>query len=100
MTAVDEKRFDEEDDADAFGNQAEYWLACIGFAVGYGNVWRFPYMCYAMGGAVFLIPYMMSLFLVAMPMYLLETIFGQIITCKLHQRWAIFSRPLWAISMI
>jgi SNF family Na+-dependent transporter len=40
-------------------------------------------MAYTMGGAAFLIPYLVSLFAIAMPMYMIETLFGQLIRTKL-----------------
>ena len=33
-----------------WSNRAEYFLSSMGFVVGMGNIWRFPYKCYVYGG--------------------------------------------------
>jgi len=60
-----------------WGSRAEFLLSCIGFSVGLGNVWRFPFLAYENGGGAFLIPYVIILVLVGKPMYFMEAALGQ-----------------------
>ncbi|MGL4653191.1 sodium-dependent transporter [Cetobacterium sp.] len=46
-----------EDNRDGFNSKFGFILACIGSAVGMGNIWMFPYRVGQFGGAAFLIPY-------------------------------------------
>ena len=50
---------------DGFKSRTGFILACIGSAVGMGNIWRFPYMVSAWGGMTFLIPYVIFVVLIS-----------------------------------
>lgn len=49
---------------DGFKSQWGFILACIGSAVGMGNIWRFPIMVAKYGGMTFLLPYFLIVVLV------------------------------------
>ena len=50
---------------DGFKSRTGFVLACIGSAVGMGNIWRFPYIVSDWGGMTFLLPYLLFVVLIA-----------------------------------
>ncbi|XP_036048321.1 sodium- and chloride-dependent transporter XTRP3A isoform X1 [Onychomys torridus] len=60
-----------------WGNPLQFVFACISYAVGLGNVWRFPYLCQMYGGGSFLVPYVIMLIVEGMPLLYLELAVGQ-----------------------
>uniref|UniRef100_A0A2K5RMB7 Transporter n=1 Tax=Cebus imitator TaxID=2715852 RepID=A0A2K5RMB7_CEBIM len=60
-----------------WANPLQFVFACISYAVGLGNVWRFPYLCQMYGGGSFLVPYIIMLIVEGMPLLYLELAVGQ-----------------------
>jgi len=62
---------------DKFKSKWGFILASLGMAIGTGNIWRFPRVVSQNGGGVFVIPWIMGLFLWALPLVFLEYSIGQ-----------------------
>ncbi|XP_059180753.1 sodium-dependent neutral amino acid transporter B(0)AT2-like [Centropristis striata] len=62
-----------------WNSKIEYFLAQVGFSVGLGNVWRFPYLCHQNGGGAFLLLYVLLMLVVGIPLFFLELAAGQAI---------------------
>ena len=50
---------------DGFRSRSGFIIACIGSAVGMGNIWRFPMLVSTWGGLTFLLPYFVFVILIA-----------------------------------
>jgi neurotransmitter:Na+ symporter, NSS family len=54
-----------------------FLMASIGYSMGVGNFWRFPYMAGTNGGGVFLLFYLIVVALITIPMFTIEVAMGK-----------------------
>ena len=52
-------------------------MASVGFAVGLGNIWRFPYVTGENGGAAFVLVYLACAFGIGAPILIAEMLVGR-----------------------
>jgi SNF family Na+-dependent transporter len=70
-------KLDEKEEHGQWSSRLAFYMATIGAAVGFGNVWRFPSLAVDYGGGAFFVPYLMALVLLGIPLAILEIGFGQ-----------------------
>lgn len=62
---------------DGFTSSFGVLVATLGSAVGLGNIWKFPYLTGANGGAAFLLVYLAATLLVGLPVLMSENMLGR-----------------------
>ncbi|KRY18130.1 Sodium- and chloride-dependent GABA transporter 2 [Trichinella patagoniensis] len=70
---------------DKWASATEFMLSCLGYAVGLGNIWRFPYLCGRNGGAAFFLIFIFIIIIAGTPMAYLELGLGQYSSLASHQ---------------
>jgi len=60
-----------------WSSRLTFLLASIGFAVGLGNIWRFPYIVGENGGSAFIIVYLICAFAIGVPLVMAEWAIGR-----------------------
>ncbi|MCP9263681.1 Sodium- and chloride-dependent betaine transporter [Dirofilaria immitis] len=63
---------------DQWSGPFDFIMSMIAYAVGLGNVWRFPYLCFKNGGGSFILGCLCIIFsLGALPVFIIEITIGQ-----------------------
>ncbi len=60
-----------------FGNNRDLVLYLMGSLCGVALVWRIPFLVYEFGGGAFILAYFIGLFILGLPLFILELLLGQ-----------------------
>ncbi|XP_048778053.1 sodium- and chloride-dependent glycine transporter 2-like [Ostrea edulis] len=86
-----------------WSRKLDFVLSCLSYAVGLGNVWRFPYVCYRNGAGAFLIPFLIMLFITGIPLVFMELSLGQYASTGVVGVWKaapLFQGVGWAMFVV
>ena len=90
--------------SDEWSSRLGFILASIGSAVGIGNIWRFSTIVGQNGGGAYLIPYLCAVFLVGLPMMILEMQAGHRLRAQVVQAFHAARSPLrhagWVVCIL
>ena len=62
---------------ESWSSRATFLMASVGFAVGLGNIWRFPYVVGENGGSAFILIYLLFAFGIGVPLVMSEWAIGR-----------------------
>jgi|TARA_B110000967_G_C18635091_1_gene435649 NSS family neurotransmitter:Na+ symporter len=60
-----------------FSSTFGFLMAATGFAVGLGNIWRFPYITGENGGGAFVVVYLGCALMIGIPILIAEILIGR-----------------------
>ena len=66
-----------DDSNERWASKVGFLFAAVGFAVGLGNIWRFPYIVGENGGSAFVVIYLFCVFVIGAPILMTELMVGR-----------------------
>ncbi|CAI2364123.1 unnamed protein product [Moneuplotes crassus] len=95
---ISRETYDNNKAKGTYNNKIEFLLSTLGYAVSYGNIWRFPYMLYQHGGGAFFVPYLTCLIIYVFPSFYLEVAYGQMYRKALHRYYDTINPKLLGLT--
>ncbi len=80
-----------------FTSKLGFLAAAASSAVGVGNIWRFPYLTGKYGGATFVLLYILSVFILGIPLVLAKLAFGRKMKSGTYNAYKTFKPKIWRL---
>ena len=90
---------EDEEPRQEFTNYAEFFLVCVGYAVGIGNLIVYPGRVFENGGGSFILAYWISLFVIGIPLFQLELMLGQYFRQSAFHTFKALHKRLWGVGL-